>query len=179
VGSRKNVLIARLGILAIILGLWEFGVQGTNVTFFSKPSLVAAELVEMLVGGKIYPHIQITLTEIFIGYVIGSALGLSLGFVLGRSRFLSDVFQPYILAFYSIPKIALAPLFIIWFGLGINSKIAVVILSAFFLVFFNTYAGMQNLNEDFINLARLMGASRYQTVRRVILPALWTNKFLK
>ena len=171
VPSRTAVVLTRLGILVLILGAWEFGVHGQNVTFFSKPSLVAQQLIELLGSGRIYPHIRITLSEIAVGYLIGSLFGLTLGFLLGRSRFLSDVFQPYIMAFYSIPKIAVAPLFIIWFGLGIQSKIAIVVLSAFFIVFFNTFAGMQGLNQDYINLARLMGATKTQTIFRVILPA--------
>lgn len=165
------MVAARLAILVGILALWEFGVRGQNVTFFSQPSLIAAELARLFASGAIYPHVQTTVTEIAAGYAVGAAAGLAAGFLLGRSSLLSDIFQPYILAFYSIPKIAVAPLFIIWFGLGIASKIAVVILSAFFLVFFNTYAGMRNLNEDLIHLARLMGASRSQLIRRVILPA--------
>jgi NitT/TauT family transport system permease protein len=169
--SRTAVAFTRLGILVFILGAWEFGVHGQNVTFFSRPTLVAQQLIALLGSGQIYPHIRTTLSEIVIGYLIGSLAGLALGFLLGRSRFLSDVFQPYIMAFYSIPKIAVAPLFIIWFGLGIQSKIAIVVLSAFFLVFFNTFAGMQGLNQDFINLARLMGATKTQTIFRVILPA--------
>jgi NitT/TauT family transport system permease protein len=166
-----QVNVARFAVAAAILLAWEFAVAGQNEVFFSKPSLVAQKLVELFAQGKIWQHIQITVTEIFFGYVIGAALGLVVGTVLGRSRWLSDVFQPFILMFYSIPKIALAPLFIIWLGLGINSKIAVVVLSAFFLVFVNTYSGMLSINEELVNLARIMGASRWQVARRVIIPA--------
>src|SRR5262249_20868519 len=147
-----QVNLARVAVGAAILLAWEFGVQGQHEVFFSKPSLVAQKLVELFAQGKIWQHIQITVTEIFFGYLIGAALGLVVGALLGRSKALSDVFQPYILMFYSIPKIALAPLFIIWLGLGINSKIAVVVLSAFFLVFVNTYSGMLSINEELVNL---------------------------
>ena len=92
--SRTAVVLTRLGILVLILGAWEFGVHGQNVTFFSKPSLVAQQLIELLGSGQIYPHIRITLSEIAVGYLIGSLFGLTLGFLLGRSRFLSDVFKP-------------------------------------------------------------------------------------
>ena len=166
-----QVNLARIAVGAVILLAWELAVQGQNEAFFSKPSLVAQKLVELFAQGKIWQHIQITVTEIFFGYLIGAALGLVVGALLGRSKALSDIFQPYILMFYSIPKIALAPLFIIWLGLGINSKIAVVVLSAFFLVFVNTYSGMLSINEELVNLARIMGASRWQITRRVIAPA--------
>ncbi len=168
---RWQVNLLRIAFGALILGLWQFGVSGQNVVFFSQPSLVAVRLVELLSTSKIYEHIQITLTEILVGYAIGATAGLIIGGSLGRSKLLSDIFQPYIFAFYSIPKIALAPLFIIWLGLGMNSKIAVVVLSAFFLVFVNTYSGMLAVNEELVNLSRIMGASKWQVVRRVILPA--------
>ena len=109
--------------------------------------------------------------EVLIGYALGAALGLALGFVMGRSKILSKIFQPFIIGLYSIPKIALAPLFIVWFGLGIESKVAVVLLATFFLVFFNTYSGLLNVNEELVQLARLMKASWAQTIGRVILPA--------
>jgi NitT/TauT family transport system permease protein len=113
----------------------------------------------------------VTLTEIAIGYGIGAAVGLGLGFILGRSKLLSELLEPFIIGLYSIPKIALAPLFIVWLGLGMPSKVAVVVLASFFLVFFNTYSGLLNVNEELVRLARLMGASWYQCVFRVILPS--------
>jgi NitT/TauT family transport system permease protein len=103
---------------------------------------------------------------------------LTLGFLLGRSQFLSLVFQPFIIGLYSIPKIALAPVFIVWLGLGMASKVAVVFLASFFLVFFNTYSGLRMVNEELVRLARLMGASWPQTISRVILPAAADQIFL-
>ncbi len=109
---------------------------------------------------------------------LGAGFGLSLGFTLGRSRFLSAALQPYIIGLYSIPKIALAPVFIVWLGLGMASKVAVVFLASFFLVFFNTYSGLLSINEELVRLARLMGATWPQTVCRVILPAAAHQIFL-
>lgn len=168
---RAIIFLAQVAILVVILFAWEFGVSGRDIPFFGKPSLVAARLVELFIAGEIWRHVQVTLTEVVLGYALGAVIGLTLGFVLGRSRMLSDIFQPYILAFYSIPKIALAPLFIVWLGLGLESKVAVVALSTFFLIFFNTYAGLQTLDQELIRLARLMGADWRQTYLRVILPA--------
>ena len=108
----------------------------------------------------------------------GAGFGLSLGFILGRSQFLSAALQPYIIGLYSIPKIALAPVFIVWLGLGMASKVAVVFLASFFLVFFNTYSGLLSINEELVRLARLMGATWPQTVGRVILPAAAHQIFL-
>lgn len=146
--------------------------------YFSRPNLIVARLVDLLTHRDIYRHISVTLTEIAIGYSIGAAVGLSLGFILGRSKFLSAALQPYIIGLYSIPKIALAPVFIVWLGLGMASKVAVVFVASFFLVFFNTYSGLISLNEELVRLARLMGASWPQTIVRVIVPAAADQIFL-
>ncbi len=166
-----TIHLVQLGILVAILALWQFGVSDASLPYFSRPTIIGQRLIELLSGETIYRHIYVTLTEIVSGYVLGAAIGLLLGFVLGRSPFLSAVLQPYIMALYSIPKIALAPVFIVWLGLGISSKIAVVFLSSFFLVFFNTYSGLLGVNEEFVRLARLMGASWIHTLGRVVLPA--------
>jgi NitT/TauT family transport system permease protein len=165
------ILLVQLGIFVATLTVWQFAVSDDALPYFSRPTLVAAKLLELLRGTEIYRHMAVTLTEIGIGYSLGAIFGLALGFVLGRSRFLSAALQPYIMGLYSIPKIALAPVFIVWLGLGIASKIAVVLLASFFLVFFNTYSGLLSLNEELVLLARLMGASWPQVTLRVIMPA--------
>jgi NitT/TauT family transport system permease protein len=176
--SRLGIVSTQVGLLVAILALWQFGVSDASLPYFSRPTLVLAKLFELLGQRDIYRHIAVTLTEIAIGYSIGAAFGLTLGFVLGRSQFLSAALQPYIMGLYSIPKIALAPVFIVWLGLGMASKVAVVFLASFFLVFFNTYSGLLSINEELVRLARLMGASWPQTIVRVILPAAAHQIFL-
>ena len=176
--SRFGVVLTQIGILAAILALWQFAVTDALLPYFSRPSLIAAKLYELLTHHDIYRHMSVTLAEIAMGYSLGAAIGLSLGFILGRSQFLSAALQPYIIGLYSIPKIALAPVFIVWLGLGIASKVAVVFVASFFLVFFNTYSGLISINEELVRLARLMGASWPQTVTRVILPAAAPQIFL-
>jgi len=176
--NRLGVVLTQIGILAAILALWQFAVTDALLPYFSRPSLIAAKLFELLTHQDIYRHISVTLAEIVMGYSLGAVIGLSLGFILGRSQFLSAALQPYIIGLYSIPKIALAPVFIVWLGLGIASKVAVVFVASFFLVFFNTYSGLISINEELVRLARLMGASWPQTVTRVILPAAAPQIFL-
>jgi NitT/TauT family transport system permease protein len=175
---RFGILFTQLGLLIALLSFWQFAVSDATLPYFSRPTLVLAKLYELLSHGEIYRHISVTLSEIALGYALGAAVGLSLGFILGRSLFLSDALQPYIIGLYSIPKIALAPVFIVWLGLGMASKVAVVFLASFFLVFFNTYSGLLSINEELVRLARLMGASWPQTVCRVILPAAAHQIFL-
>ena len=176
--SRLGVVLTQIGILAAILALWQFAVTDALLPYFSRPSLIAAKLYELLTHRNIYRHISVTLAEIVMGYSLGAVIGLSLGFILGRSQFLSAALQPYIIGLYSIPKIALAPVFIVWLGLGIASKVAVVFVASFFLVFFNTYSGLISINEELVRLARLMGASWPQTIARVIVPAAAPQIFL-
>jgi NitT/TauT family transport system permease protein len=172
--KRRNelwLIPLQIGIFVALLVLWQVSVSQRNLMFFSRPTLVAERLYELFVGGEIYRHIIVTMNEVLIGYGLGAALGLALGFLFGRSLLLSKIFQPFIIGLYSIPKIALAPLFIVWFGIGIESKVAVVVLATFFLVFFNTYSGLLSVNEELVQLARLMKASWAQTIARVILPS--------
>jgi NitT/TauT family transport system permease protein len=175
---RAMLLAAQLCLIAALLILWQLAVSDRNVAFFSRPSVVAAKLYELALDGDFHHDILVTLEEIALGYVIGAAIGLALGFILGRSRLLTELLEPFVIGLYSIPKIALAPLFIVWLGLGMPSKVAVVVLATFFLVFFNTYSGLLNVNEELVRLARLMGASWHHCIFRVILPSAAHQIFL-
>src|SRR3984957_7420560 len=176
--SRLGIFATQIGILVLILGSWQFAVTDEMLLYSSRPTWVAAKLFDLLGQATIYRHIWVTLSEIAIGYALGAGFGLLLGFILGRSQLLSAVLQPYIIGLYSIPKIALAPVFIVWLGLGMASKVAVVFLASFFLVFFNTYSGLLSINEELVRLARLMGATWPQAVSRVIVPAAAQQIFL-
>jgi len=176
--NRLGIVATQLAILVALLLFWQFAVTDSSLPYFSRPSLVLTRLYELLTHQDIYRHMYVTLVEIALGYALGAVFGLVLGFALGRSKFLSAAFQPYIMGLYSIPKIALAPVFIVWLGLGLASKVAVVFVACFFLVFFNTYSGLLSINEELVRLARLMGASWPQTVVRVILPAAADQIFL-
>jgi NitT/TauT family transport system permease protein len=177
-GRKPAVLATQLAILILLVGAWQFGVTDATLPYFSRPTLVIAKLFDLLSHPAIYRHMYVTLVEIAVGYGLGAVVGLSLGFILGRSQFLSAALQPYIMGLYSIPKIALAPVFIVWLGLGMASKVAVVFVASFFLVFFNTYSGLLAVNEELVRLARLMGASWPQATFRVILPAAAGQIFL-
>jgi sulfonate transport system permease protein len=175
---RALLLLAQLCLVAAFLVFWQLAVSERNVAFFSRPLIVGAKLAELIFDPDFHHDIAVTLAEIAVGYGIGAAVGLALGFLLGRSRFLSNLLEPFIIGLYSIPKIALAPLFIVWLGLGMASKVAVVVLATFFLVFFNTYSGLLNVNEELLRLARLMGASWHHCIFRVVLPSAGDQIFI-
>jgi len=170
--SRWLINGVRILVGVTFISSWQT-LSGTFVeeVFLSKPSIILIRLIDDVKSLVIVNHLKVTFTEIAIGYVIGGMLGLVLGYIMARSRFLFDVFEPYIMAFYSIPKVALAPLFILWLGIGLTSKVAMVIMMVYFLVFFNTFAGIRAVNEEFVQLALVMGATKRQVAWRVILPA--------
>src|SRR5262245_44589516 len=101
--GRLGIVATQIGILALILGSWQFAVTDATLPYFSRPPIVAAKLFDLLGQPLIYRHIAVTLSEIAIGYGLGAGFGLMLGFVLGRSQFLSAALQPYIIGLYSIP----------------------------------------------------------------------------
>lgn len=176
---RYKVFVLRMLLALAILAFWQFA-SGRLVDpiFLSSPILVAVRLVELFGSGEIFLHLQATLTAVVEGYVAGAIVGIALGFATGRSPVLSQTIEPFLMAFYSIPKMALAPLFVVWLGIGLASKVAIVFLSVFFLTFFNTYAGVKGVNEDLVNLARIMRASRRVVLGKVILPAATPSIFL-
>lgn len=161
--------------LAAILLLWQL-ISGTlmNEFWISKPSLIFTQLYEWTITGEVFYHAWITVQEAVIGFVIGAVSGAAVGLFLGQGERLANILEPFIMAIYSLPKVALAPLFIVWFGIGIEMKIALAALIVFFLVFFNTFAGVRNVDKELIDTIRLMGASKLQLFRKVYLPSALT-----
>jgi NitT/TauT family transport system permease protein len=158
------------GIVILIFWQWAAG-RLIKEIYISKPTAVAERLYELFSSGEIYPHLWTTGQELVLGYVIGVAGGILAGYALGRSPRLASIFEPYVMAFYGIPKIALAPLFIIWFGIGIWSKIALAAIMVFFLVFYNVYTGVRSVDRELVNLTLVMGANQRQLTYHVYFPA--------
>jgi len=129
-------------------------------------------MISSFQSGDLLLHTWVTFKEIAIGFPLGAFSGIALGYWFGRSRLLAEIFEPIIIALNGIPRTALAPLFIVWLGIDIWSKVGVVFLLTFFLNFFNTYAGMRQIDQDYIDLARLMGAKGWKLTFKVIMPAI-------
>lgn len=154
------------------LALWEF-VSGRYVDPFwiSRPSEILIYLAQITWNGVLIGHMAVTLQEAILGYVIGAFLGIGTGFVFFRMRTLAQILDPFMVAAYGIPRIALAPLFILWFGIGLLSKIILVVSIVFFITFFNTFSGLRGVSQELINIALVMGANRRQILWKVTLPA--------
>lgn len=173
--SKRRIWIAlcRVAIVGGFFLLWEIASERWIDAFLiSSPSRILKSMIAGFQSGDLVIHSWVTFQEILIGFPAGVILGIALGYAFGRSRLLAEVFEPIIIALNGIPRTALAPLFIVWLGIGIWSKVGVVFLLTFFLNFFNTYAGMRQLDQEFVDLARLMGANRWRLTFRVILPAI-------
>ena len=165
-------LILRLLPGIAFLALWQYASgRLVRTVYVSRPTDVAARLVEMFATGEIQPHLWVTFQELLLGYAAGVSAGIVCGYALGRSPRAAGIFEPYLMAFYGIPKIALAPLFIIWFGIAIWSKVALAGTMVFFLVFYSVFAGVRAVDPEMVALARVMGANAAQLTRHVTLPA--------
>ncbi|HET6263536.1 MAG TPA: ABC transporter permease [Usitatibacter sp.] len=139
--------------------------------FFGEPVKMFRVIWEWFAGGAIYEHLWVTLQETALAFVIGSVLGLVVGLWLGLSPTASALFDPYITAMNAMPRVVLAPIFMVWFGLGIWSKVALGVTLVFFIVFFNVYQGVKEVSPVVLNNTVMLGANRRQLLRYVYLPS--------
>ncbi len=164
--------LTRVVVLVIALGLWEIGSgRVLNPFWFSAPSAIVGRLAQWVVTGELWRHLVITFQETGAGFVIGAFAGVVVGITFGSMPFLAKVFDPLILGLYSLPKIALAPLFIIWFGLDMLPKIVLASVTVFFLVFFSTLSGVRDVDRQLIDVVLVMGSSRKDILTKVIVPS--------
>ncbi|WP_211252474.1 ABC transporter permease [Maridesulfovibrio frigidus] len=141
-------------------------------TFYaSQPSAIFIDFYNFIMSGEIFIHLGITLKEASLGLLFGTIAGISCGVLLGRIKWLADLFEPIISALYGIPKLALAPIFILWFGLGIESKVFLSAILVFYLVFFSTFEGIRSIDSNIVAAIKLMGANRFQIFMKVTLPS--------
>lgn len=148
-----------------------FGEPDRIQFFFSTPGDVLRQIIEWFSSGRIWYHLWITLLEAMLAFIIGTVAALILGFWLARRPKLAAVFDPYIKAANSLPRVVLAPIFTLWFGLGIWSKVALGFTLVFFIVFFNVYQGIKEVNRTVLQNARMLGMSERQLLRHVYLPS--------
>jgi NitT/TauT family transport system permease protein len=139
--------------------------------FFGEPQKVILRIWEWFVGGAIYVHLALTLIETLLAFIIGTGLGLVIGLWLALAPVASAIFDPYIKAANSMPRVILAPIFAVWFGLGMWSKVALGVTLVFFIVFFNVYQGVREVSPVVLANARMLGASARQLLRHVYLPS--------
>jgi NitT/TauT family transport system permease protein len=175
-GDKRRILAWQVAVGVIALGSWQtlVSLKVLDAFFVSRPSDIAQRVGSWVISGSLWRHLWTTLEESMLGLLIGSALGITLGFSLGRSPVLARVFDPYIKGLNAVPRVVLAPLFLLWFGLGIWSKVALAVTLVFFVMFFNTYQGVRDADRVLIDNVRMLGATERQLVRHVLVPSALT-----
>jgi len=177
---RLIVHASQLAFLVVVLGGWQWAASSGHLdpVLFGKPSGVVGRLHTWIRDGtaigSLGQQIEVTLKEALLGFVIGTALGVVSGIALGRVRFLAEVFGPFIKVLNSIPRIVLGSIFVIMFGLGLESKVLLVIVLVFFGVFFNAFQGTREVDRNLIANMTILGASKWQVTRHVVLPSAFT-----
>jgi len=180
----RNLRVWQVGLLVAIFGIWHllttpglvppfaFENDQQAAFFFGEPLKVVGRIIKwFFVDADIYSHLAVTLVETVLAFGIGALGGLAGGLWLALSPMASALLEPYIKAFNSMPRIILAPIFSVWFGLGIASKVALGFTLVFFIVFFNVYQGVKEVSPVILANARMLGASKRQLLRHVYLPS--------
>ncbi|MET7481047.1 ABC transporter permease [Streptomyces sp. NPDC005648] len=177
---RALVWTGRIGLAVLVLGGWQaFTTWGiVDPFFFGQPSGIAKRLVDLFRNGtefgSFYANIWTTIQEALVGFVLGAVTGVVFGVALGQSRYLADVLGPYIKMVNAIPRIVLGSIFIVAFGIGVLPKILLAAVLVFFIVFFNAFQGVREVDRNILANAQVLGASQMQVIRHVIVPSALT-----
>jgi sulfonate transport system permease protein len=178
--SRARLTLYQALLIAALFAFWYLMTEPIFISeasakntafFFGRPLQVMKVMIEWFTSGKIYPHLAITLWETLLAFCIGSVLGLGVGLWLALAPTASALAEPYITAFNAMPRVILAPIFAVWFGLGVLSKVALGVTLVFFIVFFNVYQGVKEVSPVVLANARMLGASKRQLLRHIYLPS--------
>ena len=176
IGRRRRenrlVLVLQVALAVLVLGLWEWGSGRWFSAFWvSSPSEILGALWLMLADGRMTTAIGATVAVALTGFVAGSVFGLVLGVILGLNPVVARVLDPYLVGLYSLPRVALVPLFVLWLGIGFEMKVAFTALLVFFPIFMNTLSGIRAVDADLIDVIKVMGASRWNAVSKVFIPS--------
>ncbi len=176
--SRAKLLILQVLVGVLALAIWHvfttvpiFGAVLLPPFFFSNPADVAARVVKMFAQGTVWKHLWITLWESMLAFAIGAGAGVLVGFWFARKPTVAAVFDPYVKMINALPRVVLAPIFTLWFGLGIWSKVALGVTLVFFIVFFNVYQGVREVSPTVLANARMLGMNERQLMRHVYWPS--------
>lgn len=170
--ENRIVLASRLLLAVVLIGGWELA-SGTIVKEFwvSSPKGVLIALAKLWESGSLVTYTMATVNEAITGFLFGALAGMLLGLLCGTSRLVARILDPYLIGFSTIPRVALIPLMVLWFGIGFQTKVIFTALLVFFPVFMNTIAGIRDVDQDLIDVIRVMGASRLDTIRKVLVPS--------
>jgi NitT/TauT family transport system permease protein len=176
--SRVKLLLLQALVAVAAVTAWHvlstdqyFGTAVLPPFFFSTPTEVAARVAQLFAGGDIWRHLWVTLSESMLAFAIGATAGVLVGFWFARKPMVAAVFDPYVKMANALPRVVLAPIFTLWFGLGIWSKVALGVTLVFFIVFFNVYQGVREVNPTVLANARMLGMNDRALMRHVYWPS--------
>ena len=176
--EQAKLRFLQLMVAVVFIGFWHiattttlFGAVKDVQFFFSTPLDIAVRIVKWFSEGTIWYHLGITLLEAVLAFVIRTAAGVICGFWLARRPLMAAVFDPYIKAANALPRVVLAPIFALWLGLGIWSKVALGFTLVFFIVFFNVFQGVREVSQNVLSNARMLGMNERQLLRHVFIPS--------
>lgn len=167
----KRFFIGTIGVVAFLI-LWEIATPLgiVKVADISRPSLVAKAFIELAISGEVFPHLGISLKEFILGFLLSLIIGIPLGVILGRYRILSLLLDPLFMAIYTMPRMAMLPLLVVWFGVGPGATIAVVFLGAVFPILVNTAVGIREIDPILIKAVRSFGGREWDVFKKVLIP---------
>lgn len=171
--SKINIWLGRIVVFILTIGSWEvLSGRAFNSFWVSKPSLILKRIYDMTLNGDLWFHMSVTLQESIVGLLIGMIGGTLLGILIAFSGIFEKWIYPYIMALYSLPRVSLAPLFIVWFGIGMSSKILMVVAMVIFVAFYNAYEGIRNIDKDLMDMMSTFKGKWTHRLRWVILPSI-------
>lgn len=168
-----GIIIGQIALLLLILGSIEYVVRAGIVgsLYLSAPTEVVKEIVKLFSDGEVFHHLSVTLREFAAGYVLSAVAGVGTGMLLVLVPRAEVFFKPFLSALLAIPKVTIIPLLMLWLGIGLSNKVAIVFLFCFFTIAFNTITGIKQTAENHLKVARVFEASKVQTIVKVILPS--------
>jgi NitT/TauT family transport system permease protein len=179
-----RVLLQRISVLAVIVLVWEAATGGLGLgwqlvekTILARPSLIAADMIDYMRSGLLLRDMRVTLAAAFMGLFFGVIGGVAMGLLFGYWQRLAAVFEPIMVALNSLPRITVAPILILWFGLGMTSKVVLSLFTVFFVIFFNTFMGVRSVDPDLVKVVKVMGGGPRQIARMVIIPSVFSWVF--
>ena len=172
------VNVARVLLVVVVIAAWQyFGPKIGKVTA-SSPSDVVSAFKTWASSGQLGRDIGSTMEEVVLGYIFGSLVGIILGVLLASAQFIAELLDPFIMALFGIPLIALGPLMVVWFGIGLEPKVVLSAVLVFFFVFYSTYEGVRSVDRSLVTAAKLMGASNFQVRKHITMPGARSNILL-
>lgn len=168
--GRRGTLV-RIASLAVTLGVWEWYGRGVDPIFMSYPTAILAAVPDMIRSGELQSNFLASIKSIIIGLAFAVTLGTTIGLLTGRYRLFDQLLDLQINALYATPNVALIPLIILWFGLGMTSKVVIIFLAGFFPIVINTHAGVRNVSRGLVEVALAEGANQLQIFTKIVIPA--------